>query len=69
MQSGKKSEADWVAYILEIRASDPDHVYVRIYWMYRPDDLPRGTNDGMRVIQGRQSYHGMDELIASNHSK
>lgn len=30
---------------------------VRVYWMYRPDDLPNG----------RQPYHGENELIASNH--
>jgi hypothetical protein len=67
MQPGKKSEASWVAYILEIRASDTDHVYARIYWMYWPEELPR-SHDGRRSIQGRQSYHGMHELIASNHS-
>lgn len=32
--------------------------YVRIYWMYRPEDLP----------QGREQYHGATELVASNHS-
>ena len=32
--------------------------YVRIYWMYRPEDLPRG----------REQYHGTTELVASNHS-
>ena len=58
-QPEEESEGDWVAYISEIRASDPDHVFARIYWMYRPDELP----------QGRQSYHGTNELIASNHSK
>ncbi|KAK3901962.1 hypothetical protein C8A05DRAFT_44509 [Staphylotrichum tortipilum] len=58
---------DWVAYILEIRASDADHVYARIYWMYRPNELPPGTYDGTRIARGRQSYHGTDELIASNH--
>jgi hypothetical protein len=30
----------WVAKILEIRASDEQHVYARIYWMYYPDELP-----------------------------
>ncbi|KAL2133650.1 hypothetical protein VTI74DRAFT_1965 [Chaetomium olivicolor] len=67
MQCGKRSDLGWVAYILEIRASDIYHVYARVYWMYWPDDLLEGTHDGTMSIQGRQSYHGIDELIASNH--
>jgi hypothetical protein len=69
MQPRKKSDDDWVARILEIRASDEHHVYARVYWMYWPDELPQGTQDGKKVIQGRQPYHGMNELVASNHSK
>lgn len=46
----------WIGKILEIRFGDEAHVYVRIYWMYRPEDLP----------EGRQPYHGTNELIASN---
>ena len=68
-QRRKKSEDDWVARILEIRASDERHVYARVYWMYWPDELPQGTHDGKKTVQGRQPYHGMNELIASNHSK
>ncbi|KAM7206598.1 hypothetical protein V8F33_000241 [Rhypophila sp. PSN 637] len=63
----KKSEDDWVARILEIRASDEHHVYARVYWMYWPDELPQGSHDGKRTVQGRQPYHGANELIASNH--
>ncbi|KAI0460047.1 hypothetical protein F5B21DRAFT_453024 [Xylaria acuta] len=66
-QSRQKSEDDWVARILEIRASDEHHVYARVYWMYWPDELPAGTQEGKKSIQGRQSYHGQNELIASNH--
>ena len=69
LQRRKKSEDDWVARILEIRASDEHHVYARVYWMYWPDELPQGTHDGKKTVQGRQPYHGMNELIASNHSK
>lgn len=69
IQYRKKSDDDWVARILEIRASDEHHVYARVYWMYWPDELPQGTHDGKKIIQGRQPYHGMSELIASNHSK
>jgi hypothetical protein len=46
----------WVGKVLEVRAGNEAHVYLRIYWMYRPEDLPGG----------RQSYHGKNELIASN---
>ncbi|KAI0873019.1 hypothetical protein GGS24DRAFT_409439 [Hypoxylon argillaceum] len=66
-QSRQKSDDDWVARILEIRASDEHHVYARVYWMYWPDELPQGTQEGKKSIQGRQSYHGQNELIASNH--
>ncbi|KAI0395748.1 hypothetical protein F5Y17DRAFT_422111 [Xylariaceae sp. FL0594] len=65
--SNQKSEDDWVARILEIRASDEHHVYARVYWMYRPDEIPAGTQEGKKHIQGRQPYHGQNELIASNH--
>lgn len=55
------SEADakmfWVARVLEIRAVDPEHVYLRVFWSYWPDELPGGA----------QPYHGKNELIASNH--
>lgn len=68
MQSGKRSDDNWVARILEVRASDEHHVYARVYWMYWPDELPSGTQDGKKYVQGRQPYHGRNELIASNHS-
>ncbi|EFW99557.1 hypothetical protein CMQ_7925 [Grosmannia clavigera kw1407] len=63
----KRSEDDWVARILEIRASDEHHVYARVFWMYWPDELPAGTHYGKKTVQGRQPYHGAAELIASNH--
>ncbi|KAI3323453.1 hypothetical protein HD806DRAFT_87253 [Xylariaceae sp. AK1471] len=66
-QTRQKSDDDWVARILEIRASDEHHVYARVYWMYWPDELPTGTQEGKKSIQGRQPYHGQNELIASNH--
>ena len=46
----------WIAQILQIKALDRNHVYVRIFWMYRPDDLPGG----------RQEYHGNGEFLPSN---
>lgn len=45
------------ARILEIRALDAKNVYIRLYWLYTPDQLP----------SGRQPHHGKDELIATNH--
>jgi hypothetical protein len=63
----KKSEEDitegpdaiqhWLAKILEIRGGDPSHVYLRVFWAYRPEDVPGG----------RQAHHGDSELIVSNH--
>ena len=47
----------WVARVLEIRAVDEAHVYLRVYWLYWPEELPGG----------RQPYHGQKELVASNH--
>lgn len=69
-QADDRKQLDyWVAKILEIRASDQNHVYVRIYWMYSPEDLPRTAyNCDDRRRQLGHSY-GQNELIASNHSK
>ena len=47
----------WIARVLEIRATGPMHVFLRVIWMYWPRELPWGP----------QYYHGMNELIASNH--
>ncbi|EXK79066.1 hypothetical protein FOQG_16305 [Fusarium oxysporum f. sp. raphani 54005] len=63
----EKGNDGWVARILEIRASDEHHVYARVYWMYWPYELPPGTLDRKKSVQGRQPYHGAKELIASNH--
>ena len=66
MNNGKANTGDlteseeqqfWVARVLEIRAVDEAHVYLRVYWLYWPEELP----------EGRQPYHGQKELIASNH--
>jgi len=43
--------------VLEVRAGDASHVFLRIYYLYRPEELP----------EGRQPHHGEMELIASNH--
>ncbi|KAF2096657.1 hypothetical protein NA57DRAFT_78257 [Rhizodiscina lignyota] len=46
----------WVAQVLDVRAGDEQHVYLRVYWLFRPEDLPIG----------RQPYHGTMEVIPSN---
>lgn len=53
----KPDKVECVARILEIRARDAQNVYARVYWVYRPEHTPGG----------RQSYHGENELLASNH--
>ena len=45
-----------IARVLEIRAHSTKDVYLRVFWMYRPDQLPWGL----------EPHHGSDELIASN---
>lgn len=47
----------WPAQVLEVRASDAQHVYLRVFWLYWPDELP----------MGRQAYHGRSEVVMSNH--
>jgi hypothetical protein len=65
----KKEDREWVARILEVRASDEHHVYARVYWMYWPDEFWLGTTVDGKPITGRQPYHGQHELVASNHSE
>ena len=54
---GEYERKEWIAYVLEVRAKDPTHVFLRVYWMYSPSELPHGA----------QKYHGGTEMIASNH--
>ncbi|KAK4565531.1 hypothetical protein LTR86_004148 [Recurvomyces mirabilis] len=49
--------AQWKAKVLEVRALDPEHVYIRVAWLNRPEDLD----------SGRKDYHGLNELIPTNH--
>lgn len=48
--------AQWKAKVLEVRALDSEHVYIRVAWLNRPEDLD----------SGRKSYHGKNELIPTN---
>jgi hypothetical protein len=47
----------WVGQVLEVKAADPSEVWLRVFWLYWPEELPRG----------RRKYHGNQELIMSNH--
>lgn len=47
----------WPGLISEFRAESQEKVYVRLFWLYWPEELP----------MGRQPYHGKNELIMSNH--
>lgn len=48
----------WVAKVLEIRAEDSSHVFLRVLWLYWPEELPK---------TGRLPCHASSELIASNY--
>lgn len=54
-----KDERDrnYIAMIMEARADTPRNVYVRVLYVYWPEELP----------QGRLPYHGMKEIVISNH--
>lgn len=48
--------SQWKARVLEVRALDSEHVYIRVAWLNRPEDLSIG----------RKPHHGKNELIPSN---
>ena len=56
--SGPNDDASsiWIARVLEVRAHSPQHVYLRVFWIYKPADLP----------DGKQAYHGDHEMIVSD---
>lgn len=47
----------WVGKVLEVKAANTSEVWLRVFWLYWPEELPKG----------RQDYHGNQELIMSNH--
>ena len=53
---GINVSSQWKAKVLEVRALDSEHVYVRVAWLNRPDDLK----------DGRQPHQGKFELIPTN---
>ena len=55
---GNASRDCWVARVMEIRAHSAAHVYLRVLWLYWPEELPK---------EGRKDYHSSSELVASNH--
>ena len=50
------SLSDWKARVLEVRALDEEHVYARVSWLNRPEDLEGGCQD----------CHGKNELVPTN---
>jgi hypothetical protein len=48
--------AQWKARVCEVRALDTEHVFIRVAWLNRPEDLDTG----------RKPYHGKNELIPTN---
>ena len=48
--------AQWKGKVLEVRALDSEHVYIRVAWLNRPEDLETG----------RKAYHGKNELVPTN---
>ena len=46
----------WKAKVLEVRALDSEHVFLRLAWLNRPEDLQ----------SGRKPYHGRNELVPTN---
>jgi len=51
-----ESLSDWKARVWEVRALDEEHVYARVCWLNRPEDLEGG----------RQNHHGKNELVPTN---
>lgn len=51
-----KDDEQWKAQILEVRALDSNHVYLRVVWLEIPSELPRGA----------QKHHARNELVVSN---
>lgn len=49
----------WIGRIREVKAMAADQVYMRLFWLYWPDELPRG---------GREPHHGKREVVLSNHA-
>jgi hypothetical protein len=47
----------WVGKALEIRALDERHVFILLFWLYWPEELP----------SGRKHHFGKQELLMSNH--
>lgn len=55
-EQGIDPSRQWKAKVLEVRALDTEHVYIRVAWLNRPEDL----------TTGRKSYHGKYELVPTN---
>ncbi len=59
-EDGETKTRVGLAKVLEIRGGDERHVFLLVFWLYRPNDLKE------RELKAAP-YHGHNELIASNH--
>ncbi|RAL66842.1 hypothetical protein DID88_007625 [Monilinia fructigena] len=68
-EAGIEPKDFWVARVLQVRASNPQHVYALVAWMYWPEELEATAKaaDEVSPAGGRRKYHGSAELIASNY--
>ncbi|KAB8299115.1 hypothetical protein EYC80_001228 [Monilinia laxa] len=68
-EAGIEPKDFWVARVLQVRASNPQHVYALVAWMYWPEELAATAKaaDEVSPAGGRRRYHGSAELIASNY--
>jgi hypothetical protein len=64
-KGNRDGDEEWVARILEVRASDVNHVYARIQWMYRSYELPPSICSKEETQS--QPCEARNELILSNH--
>lgn len=54
----------WVARIAQVKANAASKVFVRLFWLYWPEELP--ASPGHKA--GRLPHHGAREVVLSNHS-
>ncbi|KAA8570327.1 hypothetical protein EYC84_002629 [Monilinia fructicola] len=66
-EAGIEPKDFWVARVLQVKASSPQHVYALIAWMYWPEELAATAKaaDEVSPAGGRRKYHGSAELIAN----
>lgn len=53
-----RKENMWVGRIQQVKALEAAEVFVRVFWLYWPNELP----------SGQRPYHGKQEMVMSNHA-